>query len=153
MVVNSCCTSLTFPSCSLSSCLLQSINLCQHIRCSWGWYVTPSRHWHLSEPWRPCESSLLFPLMQNASVTVWAKLLQWCPTLCNPMNRSTPGSSVHGTFQARILEWIAMPSSRGSSWRRDLTCIVHVSYIGRWVLHLSGHLRSHNLLRLKPRGR
>ena len=43
-----------------------------------------------------------------------AKLLQSCPTLCDPMNCSLPGSSVHGTLQARILEWVAMPSSKGS---------------------------------------
>jgi len=43
-----------------------------------------------------------------------AKLLQLCPTLCNPVNCSLPGSSVHGILQARILEWVAMPSSRGS---------------------------------------
>ena len=42
---------------------------------------------------------------------VCAKLLQSCPTLCNPMDCSPPGSSVHGILQARILEWIAMPSS------------------------------------------
>ena len=39
------------------------------------------------------------------------------------MDCSPPGSSVHGIFQARILEWVAMPSSRGSSWPRDWTCI------------------------------
>ena len=43
-----------------------------------------------------------------------AKLFQSCPTLCNPMDYSPPGSSVHGFLQARILEWVAMPSSRGS---------------------------------------
>ena len=36
-----------------------------------------------------------------------------CPTLCNPMNYSLPGSSVYGLFQARILEWVAVSSSRG----------------------------------------
>ena len=41
-----------------------------------------------------------------------AKSLQLCPTLCDPMNCSPPGSSVHGILQARILEWVAMPSSR-----------------------------------------
>ena len=45
-----------------------------------------------------------------------AKSLLPCPTLCDPMNRSPPGSSVHGILQARILEWIAMPFSKGS-WR------------------------------------
>ena len=38
-----------------------------------------------------------------------------CPALCDPMDSSPPGSSVHGISQARILEWVAMPSSRGSS--------------------------------------
>ena len=40
---------------------------------------------------------------------------QSCPTLCDPMDCSLPGSSVHGILQARILEWVATPSSRGSS--------------------------------------
>ena len=38
-----------------------------------------------------------------------------CPALCDAMDCSLPGSSVHGILQARILEWVAMPSSRGSS--------------------------------------
>ena len=50
-----------------------------------------------------------------------AKLLQLCPTLCNPMDYSLPGSSVHGILQARIMEWDAMPSSRESSQPRDRT--------------------------------
>ena len=44
-----------------------------------------------------------------------AQLLQLCLTLENPKDYSQPGSSVHGILQARILEWVAMPSSRGSS--------------------------------------
>ena len=44
-------------------------------------------------------------------------------TLCNPMDCSLPGSSVDGIFQGRILEWVAMPSSRGSSQPRDQTSI------------------------------
>ena len=43
------------------------------------------------------------------------KLLQSCPALCDPIDYSLPGSSVHGILQARILEWVAMFSSRGSS--------------------------------------
>ena len=46
-----------------------------------------------------------------------AKSLQLCPTLCNPMDCSPPGSSVHGILQARIQEWVAVPSSKGSSHR------------------------------------
>ena len=49
-----------------------------------------------------------------------------CPTLCNPMDRGPPGSSVHGILQARILEWVAMPCSRGSSRPRDRTCVSYV---------------------------
>ena len=55
--------------------------------------------------------------------------------LCDPMDSSPPGSSVHGTLQARILEWIATPSSRGPSRPKDRTCISYVSCIGRQVLY------------------
>ena len=47
---------------------------------------------------------------------------------------SPPGSSVHGILQARTLKWVAMPSSRRSSWPRDRTHISYLSCIGRWVL-------------------
>ena len=63
-----------------------------------------------------------------------AKLLQSCPTLCNPIDCSLPGSSFHGILHARILEWVAMPSSRGSSQPRDRTHISCISCIGRWLL-------------------
>ena len=48
-----------------------------------------------------------------------------CPILCNPMDCSPRGSSVHGIFQARILEWVAIPFSRGSSLPRDRTQVSH----------------------------
>ena len=48
-----------------------------------------------------------------------SEVAQLCPALCNPMNCSLPGSSVHGIFQARILHWVAIFFSRGSSWPRD----------------------------------
>ena len=54
-------------------------------------------------------------------------VLQLFLTLYDPMDCSPPGSSVHGILQARILEWVAIPLSRGSSWPRDRTqvsCIV-----------------------------
>ena len=59
---------------------------------------------------------------------------QSCLTLCDPMGYSPPGSSVHGILQARVLEWVAMLSSRGSSWPRDRTNISYASCIGRQVL-------------------
>ena len=51
---------------------------------------------------------------------------------CDPMDCSLPGSSVHGISQARILEWVTISSSRGSSWPRDGT---QVSCIGRRILY------------------
>ena len=61
------------------------------------------------------------------------------PTLCDPISCSPPGSPVHGTFQARILEWVAISHSRGSSPPRDHIC---VSCIGRSVLYHCTHLGS-----------
>ena len=58
-----------------------------------------------------------------------AKLLQSCQTLCDTMDCSPPGSSVHGTLQAKILEWVAISSSRRSSQPRDRT---YVSYVWHW---------------------
>ena len=57
-----------------------------------------------------------------------AKLLRSCLTLWDTMDRSLSGSSIHGISQARILEWVAISFSRGSSWPRDWTCISYVSW-------------------------
>ena len=57
------------------------------------------------------------------AVAAAAKSLHLCPTLSDPVDCSPPGSSVHGIFQAGMLEWVAMHSSRGSSWPRDRTCV------------------------------
>ena len=48
-------------------------------------------------------------------------VVQSCPMLCDPMDCSTPGSSVHGILQARTLEWLPIPFSRGPSQPRDQT--------------------------------
>ena len=58
---------------------------------------------------------------------VCAKSLQSCPTICDPMDCSPPGSAVHGILQARILDWIAMPSSRGSFQPRDQSQVFRVA--------------------------
>ena len=59
-------------------------------------------------------------------------VIKLCPVLCNPVEYSPPGSSVHGIFQARILGWVAISYSRGSSQPRDWTLIF---CIGRWILY------------------
>ena len=81
-------------------------------------------------------------LCSLACVCMRAKSLQSCLTLCNPMDCSPPGFSVHGISQARILERVAVPSSRGSSWPRNRTRVSFVSCIGRWVLYHWCHLGS-----------
>ena len=65
-------------------------------------------------------------------------------TVCSPA-----GCSVHGILQAGILEWVARPSSRGSSWSRDWT---HVSRVGRRILYLLSHLGSRVALGSGERG-
>ena len=69
------------------------------------------------------------------------------PDSLRPHGLSPPGSSVHGILQARILEWVAMLSSRGSSRSKDRIRVSCVSCIGRWVLYPQCHLgspRNHN---------
>ena len=82
-----------------------------------------------------------------------ANLLQWCPTLCSPVDCSLPGSSVHGIFQAWILEWVVISFFKGSSQPRDQT---RVSFIDRWILYHQPHLGSPvkllKELTLKPQG-
>ena len=86
------------------------------------------------------------PLSQTIWVLAWVQsryhfkknngmsllVAQLCPTHCNPMDYSLPGSTVHGISQARILEWVAISFSMGSSWPRDwtwVTCIASRFFI------------------------
>ena len=82
---------------------------------------------------------------------------QSCPTVCDPVNCSLPGSSVHGISQARILGWVAIPFSRGSSWPRDQTwvpCIAGRFFtiwaIGEaqpsWYINLTITMRSYEIM-------
>ena len=59
----------------------------------------------------------------------WSEVAQSCLTLCDSMDCSLPGFSVHGILQARILEWVTISFSRGSSWPRDGTRVSHI--VGR----------------------
>ena len=74
------------------------------------------------------ETSILFTCVCAFSVC------KSCPTLCDLMDCSPPGSSVHGISQAKVLAWVAISSSRGSSRPRDQTSISWVSCTGRWIL-------------------
>ena len=70
------------------------------------------------------------------------KSLQSCPTLCNPMDCSLQGSSVHGILHTRILEWAAISSSRGSSPPREQTREYYISCIGRQILYHWAQVRT-----------
>ena len=63
-----------------------------------------------------------------------------CLMLCDPVDSSPPGSSNHGILQARMLEWVALCFSRGSSQPKDRTCI---SWAGRWFLYLWATWQAH----------
>ena len=113
-----------------------------------------------SDPWAAFSDSKS-NLISPHDVYFWnnwlcAKLLQLCTSFWDPMDCSPPGSSVHGILQARILEWVAMPSSRGSSQPRDGTfCSRDVSCSPYWQVgslppappSIAGHmLRLNHLL-------
>ena len=89
--------------------------------------------------------SLCYTLETNKALLInyelnWTEVAQSCPILCDPVDSSPPDSSVHGILQARILEWVAISFSRGSSRPRDQT---HVSRVaGRfftiwWILTIT----------------
>ena len=75
--------------------------------------------------------SICIPLL---CIHVHAKSLQSCPTLCDPMDCSLPGSSLHGVLQARRLEWVAVPFLQGIFPPQGWNCISGVSCTGRRVL-------------------
>ena len=96
------------------------------------WYIVPFiilKRLTLSLLVLCASKSILFEIKIVTSACVHGKSLQSRLTLCNPVDCSPPGSSVRGILQARMLEWVAMPSSRGSSSPGDQT---HVWYLLHW---------------------
>ena len=80
-------------------------------------------------------------LLQCMKVKSEREVAQSCPTLLDPTDCSPPGSSTRGIFQARVLEWVAISFSRGSSLPRDRT---HISCTGRRILYHSVSREAHN---------
>ena len=84
---------------------------------------SPSHLW--AAPWAPLHhgnsENLGSPLFSELNIPILCVcvLIQSCPTLCNPVDCSPSGSSVHGVYQARILEWVTIFFSRGYSQNRD----------------------------------
>ena len=89
----------------------------------YGTYI----QWNITQPykeWNNAIGSNMDGPRGHQAVLCW--VAQVCPTLCNSMDCSPPGSSV-AILQARIIEWIAMPSSRGCSQPRNWTQVSHVT--------------------------
>ena len=85
----------------------------------------PSKSWEQGEL---NDFSKIFQTWGHKSVTFdsESEVAQSCPTLCDPMDCSLPGSSLHEILQARVLEWVAISFSRGSSQLRDRTGVSHI---------------------------
>ena len=73
--------------------------------------------------------------LNENEVNVMVISTQLCLTLCDPMIYSPPDSFVHELFQARVLQWVAISYSKGSSQPRDWTCVSCVPCIGRQILY------------------
>ena len=84
-----------------------------------------------------------FPKVYRKVKLKESEVAQSSPTLCSPMDCSPPGSSIHGIFQARVLEGVAVSFSRGSSRPRDRTQVSRI--VGRRFYHLSHQGRSTGL--------
>ena len=92
---------------------------------SHGWSLDSKGLVSLQEETAEILLSLCLLLVHKEEVI--SEVAQSCPTLCDPMDYSLPGSSVQEIFQVRVLEWVAISFSRESSWPRDRTqvsCIV-----------------------------
>ena len=107
---------------------LTSLNMRVNYSSNFKWVERDKwRNLLLVEPWtseKVCDwlISLCWWCLENESIS--------CSVLsdsCDPMDYSLSGSSVHGILQARILEWVAIPFSRGSSWPRDRTQFSHIT--------------------------
>ena len=108
---------------------------------NWSSKINPSLSdvwifWHHEEnPFRKLawdqKFSVLYKWKRRVKVLVTHSCPNSCPTLWDPMDCNLSVSSVHGILQARILQWVAIPSFRGSSWARDWTWISCIA--GRFV--------------------
>ena len=98
---------------SISYCILRSLYYCSTVL------------------FLPNSLNYMFKSEPSTFVLCYAKSLHSCPTLCDSMDCSLQGSSVHGILQARILKWVAISSSKGSSWPRDRTeSVISLALVG-----------------------
>ena len=108
----------------------------------WGcWFLSPGSWYTEDRLCAPSRGDFLFPPVPwnfcDQTLCVHS-VTESCLALWDPMDYSSPGSSVHWVLPERILEWGAISSSRGSSWRRDQTHDSCISCIGRQFLNPAG---------------
>ena len=104
----------------------QFLNQCSQESCLKVW---SQDHQHLlgQGACQKCSISNPIPDLMNQWVNEWVLVAQLCLTLCCPMNCNSPGSSVHGILQARVLEWVAISFFRESSRSRDQTQVSRIA--------------------------
>ena len=102
---------------------VKSLSHVRLLATSWmaAYQAPPSMGFSRQEYW----SGVPLPSLRTNAAA--AKSLQSCSTLCDPIDGSLPGSSVHGILQARILKWVAISFSRGSSRPRDETQVSRIA--------------------------
>ena len=94
----------------------------------------------------PLLTPVLSPHQHFSNLKVKVSVVQSCLTLCDPMDCTLPGSWVHEILQARILEWVAIPFSRGSPQPRDQTQVSHTAggFFTIWATREASNLRGHD---------
>ena len=102
-----------------------------------SWYNIELSLSDSSLPWFKISNNPIMNIYFYSKCRVWmepilrkqkeSEVAQSCPTLCHPVDCSPPGSSIHGVFQARILEWVSISLSRGSSQPRDWTQVFRLA--------------------------
>ena len=116
----------------------------------WTWVWVDSRSW-----WWTGRPGVLWFMGSQRFGHDWVTELNWmlqpCLTLWNPLDCSPPGSSLHGIFQARLLEWVAIFSCRVYSWTRIWTCVFCITCIGRPVLYHYHHWGSSIYFNISPK--
>ena len=107
-----------------------------------GFFLTQGSNLHLLPCFLHCRQ-VFYPLSHRRSPKVKALVTRSWPTLCDPMDFNTPGSSIHGILQVSILEWVAILFSREFSQPRDQTWVSYIAgrFFTIWAIReAQGHV-------------